>query len=991
MNGHPPENGANPRLAGDRDGGASRRTGVQDVSTHGTGVQDGGTRRTGVQDDGGHGAGAGENRPSEHGAREGGTGGRGAGAAEPGYPVSEIELIDPYACWRVVSGSVDVLLTPLDGRGPRRRVLRVESGQLMHGFAATDPPRGYTVTASPAEGTSVRRVRRDAAALTAWARRLRPHGTRQELLAGGTGWHPHDGTGENGPAGGAGPDALAGGVGRVALAGGAGRGAVPPGRTGTGEQAPGHRELRALHREALSRTLLLAEAEEADRDNWRAARVAATTETLRRSFADVAVAGGAIPSPDRPRTSAEHAVKVVRLLGEHCGFQARDTGADTAETEAGEGETPADPLGAALDAARVRHRRVRLSGRWWRTATVPMIGFTRDGGRPVALLPRRGGYRLADPAAEPRPVTEAVAAGLAADAWQVYPPLPEGAGSPLALLRFGLRGAGREMAWLLASGAGAALLALAVPLATFGLLNAATNPADRPGMIWTAMFVAGVVCAGALLLAVRNAVLVRVHGRLQERLEPAVWSHLVSLDLPFFAQYSTGELVQRANAISDMRKSLGEAAVNSLFGGLFSLLGLLVLLAVDWRVALAALGGVALLLAVLAGRAVRQQRHELVMHEQYGKVYSLLYACLGAIDKIHVAGREAQVFGLWSRLFATQQRAAAAAQRERAVSAAIGASAQPALLLVVAVTGLALQVPAASFVAAAVALGQFVLALGQMNRAVEAGFALLPRFERLRPVLERPAETPPGAKDPGELTGLVRLSGVSFAYPGTATRILDDVSMVFRPGEFVAVVGPSGAGKSTLVRLLLGFEPPRTGQVLYDGGDLRDLDLRRVRSQVGVVMQQARVLHGSILENIVGDVPGATEQDAWRAARLADLDGDIAAMPMGMHTIVGEDNASFSGGQLQRLLIARALVKRPRILILDEATSALDNHTQALVSRRIAELDITRIVIAHRLSTIRSADRIYVLDQGGVVADGPFEELMETNALFARMVRRQEV
>ncbi|MEV6981441.1 ATP-binding cassette domain-containing protein [Sphaerisporangium sp. NPDC051017] len=857
-----------------------------------------------------------------------------------GYPVSEIDLIDPYACWRVVSGFVDVLLAPVDGRGPRRRVVRVGTGQLLHGFAATDPPRGYTVVASPAGGTSVRRVRRDADALAAWAHRLRHPGARDDR---------------------------------------------PP---APGASPPGRHELRALHRAALAQALLLAEAEDADRDNWRAARVAATSETVRRSFADVAVAAGAPPTPDRPRTGAEHAVKVVEALGGHCGFAVPAIGPAPGTAA---GETSADPLGAALDAARVRHRRVRLEGRWWRGATVPVIGFTREDGRPVALLPHRGGYRAEDPAAGTSRVTEAVAATLEPDAWQVYPPLDEGVTSPAALLRFALRGAGRDLAWLLAAGGGGALLALGVPLFTFTLLTAAADPAGRPAMIWTMALLAGVVCAGALLLAVRNSALVRVHTRLQERLEPAVWGHLVSLDLPFFAQYSTGELVQRANAAADMRKSLGEAAVNSLLGGMFSLLGLLVLLAVDWRLALAALGGVGALLAVLAGRAVRQQRHELVVHEQYGKVYSLLYACLGAIDKIHVAGREAQVFGLWSRLFATQQRAAAAAQRERAVSAAIGASAQPALLLLLACAALSLDVPAASFVIAAVALGQFVLALGQMNRAVEAAFALLPRFERLRPVLERPAETPPGAKDPGELTGLVRLAGVSFAYPGTASRILDDVSMVFRPGEFVAVAGPSGAGKSTLVRLLLGFEPPRTGQVLYDGRDLRDLDPRRVRTQVGVVMQQARVLRGSVLENIVGDVPGADEEDAWRAARLADLDGDIAAMPMGMHTVVGEDNASFSGGQLQRLLIARALVKRPRILILDEATSALDNHTQALVSRRIAELDITRIVIAHRLSTIRSADRIYVLDQGRVVADGPFEELMDHSPLFARMVRRQEV
>ncbi|WP_214409263.1 ATP-binding cassette domain-containing protein [Sphaerisporangium fuscum] len=840
-----------------------------------------------------------------------------------GYPVSEIELIDPYACWRVVSGSIDVLLSPLDGQGPRHRVVRVECGQLMHGFAATDLPPGYTLRAAPAEGTSVRRVRRDAEAVSAWAQGLRRPGS-------------------------AGP--------------------------------PGDRELRDLHRRTLAQVLLLAEAERADRDNWRAARVEATAGTLRRSFADIALAAGASGSPDLPRTGAGRAMAVVRALGAHCGFPVRDIG-----------DTSGDPLGAAMDAARVRHRRVRLEERWWRKATVPMIGFDRRDGRPVALLPRGGGYRIADPAEGERRVTEAVAAELAAEAWQVYPPLDEGLTSPLALLRYGLRGAGRELAWLLAAGGGAALLALCVPLFTFTLLRSAATSADRPSMIWTALVIACAVCAGAMLLAVRNSVLVRVQGRLQERIEPAVWSHLVSLDLEFFGRYSTGELVQRANAVSDMRRSLGEAAVNSLLGGVFSLLGLLILVAVDWRLAVAALAGVVALLAVLAVRAVRQQRHELVTHEQYGKVYSLLYACLGAIDKIHVAGREAQVFGLWARLFATQQRAAAAAQRERAVSAAIGAAAQPALLLLLAVTGLSLDVPAGSFVIAAVALGQFVLALGQVNRAVEAAFALLPRFERLRPLLERAPETRPGAKDPGELSGLVRLSGVSFAYPGTAKRILDDVSMVFRPGEFVAVAGPSGAGKSTLVRLLLGFEPPRTGQVLYDGGDLRDLDLRRVRSQVGVVMQQARVLRGSILDNILGEVPGTTEEDAWRVARLAGLDDDIAAMPMGMHTLVGEDNASFSGGQLQRLLIARALVKRPRVLILDEATSALDNLTQALVSSKIAELDVTRIVIAHRLSTIRSADRIYVLDQGRVVADGPFEGLVDRNPLFARMVRRQEV
>ncbi|MFF3664860.1 ATP-binding cassette domain-containing protein [Microtetraspora malaysiensis] len=877
------------------------------------------------------------------------------GRTEAGYPVTEIEMVDPYSCWRVVSGSVDVLLVPLDGDGRRHRVLRAEAGDIVHGFAATDLPGGYTVRIAGIEGAAVRRVHRDRDAVASWARRVAALGA----------------SGGAGGSGGSDPDRRA------------------PASEGVSAPADDAR-LRVIHRRALADLLLRADAEDADRDNWRRARAAASGEAFRQACADIAVAAGAPPTLDRPGTDREHAAEVVRAIGAHCGFAAPNP-----PDQAG------DPLTAALDAARARHRRVRLEGRWWRDAAVPMIGFLREGGRPVALIPGRDGYRIADPTAEGWPrvgrgtrterVDAARAAALAEEAWQIYPPLESGITSAAGLLRYGLRGSGRELAALVGAGAAAALLALGVPLLTFRLLSAALTPGDRPMMLWTVGLIVSLVVSGALLLAVRNALLVRVQGRIQERLEPAVWSHLLSLDLRFIGRYGTGELVQRANAVADMRRALGEAAVNSLLGGVFSALGLLVLLLVDWRLAAASLAGVALLLAALAACAVRQQRHELVVHEQYGKVYSLLYSCLSAIDKIHVAGREVQVFGLWARLFAAQQRAEAAALRERARAAAVGLSAQPLLLFLVAAVGLALDMPASSLVVAAVALGQFVLALGQMHRAVEAGFALLPRFERLRPLLEQPPETPPGAKDPGELSGLVRLRSVTFAYPGTTTQILDDVSMVFRPGEFVAVVGQSGAGKSTIVRILLGFDVPRAGQVLYGGSDLRDLDLRRVRAQVGVVMQQARVLRGTLMENILGDVPGATEGDAWWAARLAGLDDDIARLPMGMHTVVSEDNTTFSGGQLQRLLIARALVKRPRVLILDEATSALDNVTQSLVSRRVAELDVTRIVIAHRLSTIRSADRIYVLDQGRVAADGTFDELVSRNELFTRMVRRQEV
>jgi ABC-type bacteriocin/lantibiotic exporter with double-glycine peptidase domain len=204
-------------------------------------------------------------------------------------------------------------------------------------------------------------------------------------------------------------------------------------------------------------------------------------------------------------------------------------------------------------------------------------------------------------------------------------------------------------------------------------------------------------------------------------------------------------------------------------------------------------------------------------------------------------------------------------------------------------------------------------------------------------------------------------------------------------------VGPSGAGKSTIVRLLLGFEEPNSGRVRYDDKDLADVDPRLVRRQLGVVMQQTRLVRGSVLDNLTTAAPEATEADAWRAAELAGIADMIRALPLGMHTPVGESNQTFSGGQLQRLQIARALVKRPPVLVLDEATSALDNTTQQFVADRVADLDTTRIVIAHRLSTIRRADRIYVLEAGRVAEVGTYEELLQAQGFFTRLVQRQEL
>jgi ABC-type bacteriocin/lantibiotic exporter with double-glycine peptidase domain len=232
------------------------------------------------------------------------------------------------------------------------------------------------------------------------------------------------------------------------------------------------------------------------------------------------------------------------------------------------------------------------------------------------------------------------------------------------------------------------------------------------------------------------------------------------------------------------------------------------------------------------------------------------------------------------------------------------------------------------------------------------------------------------------------VSHISFRYAEGSRPVLDDVSLEIEPGMFAAVVGPSGSGKSTLLRLLLGFETAESGDILYDGQSLGTLDLPSLRRQIGVVLQHGSIATGSIFENMINGLP-YTLDDAWAAARLVGLEADIEAMPMGMHTLLLEGSTTLSGGQRQRLIIARALLGRPRLLFFDEATSALDNRSQAVVTQSLERLRTTRIVVAHRLSTVERADRIFVLDGGRLVESGTFAELVAGDGLFSRMARRQ--
>ncbi len=697
-----------------------------------------------------------------------------------------------------------------------------------------------------------------------------------------------------------------------------------------------------------------------------------------------------------PRQSTGAALRADDPLLSACRLVAGALGIEIQVPSHEAGPAPGERLDRIAHASRIRLRQVTLRGRWWREDHGPLLAVLREGSQPVALLPvSPGRYDLADPARGTRVcVTAPVAGTLAPLAWTFYRRFPERRLNVLDVLAFGARDVRRDLATVLAMGVLGGLLALVVPLATGVLIDRVIPSADRGRLVQLMLALVASAFGAAAFQATRGVAMLRVEGRMGAPLQAAVWDRLISLPVPFFRNYSSGDLAVRAMGIEVIRGEVTGAVLTSVLGGLFSVFSYALLFVYSLPLAVLATVLLGVTFAVTVVINILQLRPQRARYRQSGRLSGMVLQFLIGIAKLRVAGAEARAFGTWADGFA-EQSALARVTQTLAVGLNVFYSVLPLLALMALFAAVAIshggQLPTAAFLAFNSAFGQVVSAVVAIGAAVTSTLQVIPIYERAEPILHTEPEVDVTRTHPGELSGAVEVSHVTFRYLAGGPPVLVDASLRARPGEFVALVGPSGAGKSTLFRLLLGFEAPEAGAVLYDGQDLSGLDLRAVRRQIGVVVQNAKIIPADVFTNIVGSTR-LTLEDAWAAARMAGLEEDIKRMPMGMHTVIMEGGGTFSGGQRQRLMIARALVARPRILLFDEATSALDNQTQAIVSRSLEALHATRIVIAHRLSTIMKADRIYVLQAGRIVQSGTYEALMrDETGLFANLARRQLV
>lgn len=654
-----------------------------------------------------------------------------------------------------------------------------------------------------------------------------------------------------------------------------------------------------------------------------------------------------------------------------------------------------DPIGDIARASKVRYREVMLNGTWWQKDSGALLSFLKDSDTPIALMPVKGNrYEGYNPVTkETFKINEKSHQLIDKVAFTFYKPFPQKKITLIDLLEFGLFKERRDFYILIIMGLIGTGLGLITPILT-GVLFDTVIPNAGKFQVFQVGFALLMALIGYVLFELTEGfALLRIETKMDHSLQAAVWDRLLDLPASFFRKFTTGDLADRAMGVNEIRKLLSGVVITTILSSVFSLLNFFLLFYYSVTLAFVALGIsiIEVFIMYWIGRWQISKEKKALNYD--GKTQGIVLQLLNGISKFRVTGTEVRAFNHWLRLFTKSKQFSFEAAKVENVQTVIN-SVMP--LISSAIIYWAFfnlgewgKLSTGQFLAFNAAYGAFLSAVLAMSGASLTIFQIFPIYDRTRPILETMPENDDRKSNPGRLKGNIEISKVNFRYNKDAPLVLNDISLRLRSGEYVAFVGASGSGKSTLVRLLLGFERPEAGSIFYDNQDLNKLDLRLVRRQIGVVLQDGQLTPGDIFSNIVGSSPQLTMEDAWEAAKMAALDEDIKQMPMGMHTVISEGGSTLSGGQKQRLLIARTLVHKPRIVIFDEATSALDNRTQAVITESLNKLQATRIVIAHRLSTIKNVDKIFVFDQGKLVQLGTYDELIGENGLFKELATRQ--
>ena len=655
---------------------------------------------------------------------------------------------------------------------------------------------------------------------------------------------------------------------------------------------------------------------------------------------------------------------------------------------------PDEQLEYCLRPHGIMRRSIKLQQGWHRDAMGPMLAYLKDSDTPVALIPGNFyGYSCHDPeSGEKIRINKNTAGQLAEDAICFYRPLPLRKISVSDLMLY-LKDCLEPGDYLL-------LFVMSLVITLLGMLMTNTTRAltgfvlessNVALLAGTAAFMISVLLSSRLIGIGRQLMMDRIGIKTTLALDAAMMMRVMNLPAGFFREYTSGELASRYDAVGNV---CGTVLGNVFSMGLSAILSLLYITQIIHFAPALVLPALLIILTgsvfgVITGLA--QMRLSRRIMEKSAKEAGISFSLINGVQKIRLAGAEKRAFAKWAHSYAEEAQLRynppMIIRSGKAITAAI--SLAGTVILFYSATNS--WVTPSEYIAFNTAFGAVTAAFTSLAGAGLSVAGLKPVLELAAPILEAQPESSENRSMVLDLTGDIELSNVSFRYSPDMPYVIKDMDLKISAGEYIGIVGTTGCGKSTLVRLLLGFETPQIGAVYYDGRDLAGLDLRSLRRRIGTVTQSGSLFQGDIFSNIAISAPQMSLEDAWEAAEIAGIADDIRNMPMGMQTQISEGQGGISGGQKQRLMIARAVAVKPKILIFDEATSALDNLTQKQISEALDKLDCTRIVIAHRLSTIRRCSRILVMDKGMIREEGTYDELVEKNGLFADLIARQRL
>lgn len=640
----------------------------------------------------------------------------------------------------------------------------------------------------------------------------------------------------------------------------------------------------------------------------------------------------------------------------------------------------------------IMRRTVKLDKGWYKDATGPFLAVWRDTQRITALIPTVSGYRfLNTDTGRWMRVNHKNEAYFEEEAICFYKPLPLRKINYGDFLKYALH---TISVWDVAF---ITLTILAVTLV--GLFPTKINyiifsfviPSGSIRILYAmAGFMICVLGATALLDAAKALCMARIKAKMGMSVQSAVMMRVLSLPASFFKDYSAGELASRIQKADALCTLTADAVLSTGLTSVFSLIYITQIFRYAPALCIPAIAIMVLTLLVSVVSAVMQIKVMRRQMEFQAKEKGVSYGLIAGVQKLRLSGAEKRAFSKWAGIYAKEVALNWNPPLFLKLNKVITLTISSVGTIVMYWAAIKSGVSTADYYAFQTAYGMVNGAFLTLSSAASTVAQIKPVMEMMRPVFDEAPEVSGDKQVVTRLSGGIELNNVSFRYNDSMPFVIDNLSLSIKSGQYVAVVGATGCGKSTLMRLLLGFETPDKGAVYYDGKNLDKIDLKSLRRRIGVVLQDGKLFSGDIFSNIVISAPWLTLDDAWEAAEMSGIAADIRRMPMGMHTVISEGGGGISGGQRQRLLIARAVAPKPRILMFDEATSALDNVTQKQVSEALDSLKCTRIVIAHRLSTIRQCDRIIVLQNGKIIEDGNYKELLELNGYFAQLVARQQ-